>query len=165
VGLAGVLSGAAVALVTLWFTERRERQRRDHERTLKDVEELRAILDAASAAVNKQVENSTRRMMALAGLIQEGKFEDDFEYEPVDLEGIIARVVMRLGRKHQIVASLHEVTDLYSSVILAWSVAKERPVHFDTDKFIEVGENCSQLDRAADRFRDQANALVGSRLA
>jgi hypothetical protein len=143
-----------------------ERERLDdqlrHDRELKDLEELRVVLDAAGAKMGQLFESFKRVWMALEGKVQPG--DDDpavtFNVDRLQTVTAVERTALRLGREHGVQLKLQEALD---SIGLAWSALRAATAS-GTDAGAAMDPHLDAFQAAWDAFRDGAQELVASHL-
>jgi hypothetical protein len=130
------------------------RARFRHERTLHDVDELRAVLDDAAEAI-REVRNVVAKPSS-PGWLDEGLAR---------LRPVQSKLALRLGAHHRlaesssaVVEALEDFEDLYASAEL--DTEADEDVFWDSFDAIR-----GEVGNSADRFLENAREMVGTRLA
>jgi hypothetical protein len=163
--LAAVIVAVFTGLLTAFTTNKRLDKQLAHDREIKDVEELRSLLDDAATSIAEAMENGAD-LLAIA-IVQKETAVVEFQLArskcAKNRDQILhmeERIGLRLGRDHAVTGAYEQVSRAVSVLLHA---------HFDhfplskaeTEAARHTGD---QITEAKDRFIEAGRQYVGSQI-
>jgi hypothetical protein len=174
-GLAGIGGTVAAGTLTPWvaahFASEHQRRAFEQERTMRDEEELRTVLDGVAASIedcDAAMHNADVLVLRWGRMLgQQDVTQDLTTMRTADreLRALTGRLAIRLGRQHPVRRAAVSALSGYSSVLRAIYLIAFMAADVELTKArLEMEEGRRQFDEARTAFVELATAYAGSRL-
>jgi hypothetical protein len=159
--LGAVVIALVTAVVTAVTTSKRLDKQLAHDRELKDVEELRSLLDAAAELSSDALGLSSKAILLARHQerLSGEQVKNDYRETIHEMIQIEQRIALRLGLDHKVTQGYYRTTDLAGAVM---DRLKDFPLSEEQGE--EAFEAATSLEEASDHFVESSRRYVGSQL-